>query len=134
MTSRNKIDKKNKSVTDRPTDGRTDKAGCRVACNVRPRDLLSYFPISFSVELYLSSSHFQDLLYNLFPLVAGNVTLPRLNVSMTRYPNLAIAEIVHKLIPSQIFVIPAKKDGGLASLSVDAKPTLIDAPLTDVAS
>ena len=52
------------------------------------------------------------MLYNLFPLIAGNVTLPRLNVTMTRYPNLAIAEIVHKLIPSQIFVIPAKKEGG----------------------
>ena len=32
MTCRNKIDKKSKSVTDQQTDGRTDKAGCRVAC------------------------------------------------------------------------------------------------------
>ena len=32
MTCRNKIDKKSKNVMDQQTDGRTDKAGCRVAC------------------------------------------------------------------------------------------------------
>ena len=32
MTYRNEIDEKSLSVTDSQTDGRMDKAGCRVAC------------------------------------------------------------------------------------------------------
>jgi len=80
----------------------------------------------------------QDLIYNLFPLVAGNVVLPRLNVTMTRYPNLALAETVHKLIPSHIFVIPAKKDGVSASSTPPPQPppavSISETSLTDVAN
>ena len=61
MTQRNKIDKKSKSVTDRqtnrPTDGWTDKAGCRVACTrlkrwnennaSRPEDRAKMYELGF---------------------------------------------------------------------------------------
>jgi len=61
------------------------------------------------MSLRLLPQDHQELVYNLFPLIAGNVNLPRLNVSMVRYPGSAITETIHKLIPSQIFILPVKK-------------------------
>lgn len=44
-----------------------------------------------------------QLKYNLVPLMPGNLILPRLQLNMTRYPDL-LASIVQKMLPTDIFV------------------------------
>nr|KAG5709256.1 hypothetical protein BaRGS_018008 [Batillaria attramentaria] len=43
------------------------------------------------------------LLYNFFPLVAGQVALPRLHVNMLRYPG-TMDDLVYSMLPSHIFI------------------------------
>ena len=44
-----------------------------------------------------------ELTYNLFPLVAGHVSLPKLHLNMLRYSGTMDA-IVQKMLPSHIFI------------------------------
>ncbi|XP_046561774.1 LOW QUALITY PROTEIN: trafficking protein particle complex subunit 11-like [Haliotis rubra] len=55
----------------------------------------------------LPHSEYQ-LMYNLFPLIAGHVTLPKLHVNMLRYPG-TMDEIVQKMLPTSIFIKPTGK-------------------------
>ncbi|ESO93952.1 hypothetical protein LOTGIDRAFT_209465 [Lottia gigantea] len=48
------------------------------------------------------------LKYNLFPLVAGHLALPKLHVNMVRYPN-TMDEIIQKMLPTHIFIRPLGK-------------------------
>lgn len=43
------------------------------------------------------------LLYNFFPLVAGQVALPRLHVNMLRYPG-TMDDLIYSMLPSHIFI------------------------------
>lgn len=43
------------------------------------------------------------LYYNFFPLVAGQVLLPRLHLDMMRYPG-TMDEIISKMLPTHIFI------------------------------
>lgn len=42
-------------------------------------------------------------MYNLFPLMAGHLLLPKLSVNMVRYPG-TIDPIVQKMLPSHVFI------------------------------
>lgn len=57
----------------------------------------------------LPNSSYQ-LKYNLVPLIPGNVNLPKLQINMTRYPDL-LASIVQKMLPADIFVQPRSRSG-----------------------
>lgn len=48
------------------------------------------------------------LLYNFFPLVAGQVALPRLHVNMLRFPG-TIDDLIYSMLPSHIFIRPVGK-------------------------
>ncbi|KAH9492652.1 THO complex subunit 2 [Bulinus truncatus] len=48
------------------------------------------------------------LYYNFFPLVAGQVTLPRLHLEMIRYPG-TMDDIINKMLPTHIFIRPIGK-------------------------
>ncbi|XP_025086483.1 trafficking protein particle complex subunit 11-like isoform X1 [Pomacea canaliculata] len=54
-----------------------------------------------------------QLLYNFFPLVAGQVVLPRLHVNMLRYPG-TMDDLVHSMLPSHIFIRPSGQRRALA--------------------
>ena len=43
------------------------------------------------------------LMYNFFPLVAGQVALPRLHVNMLRYPG-TMDDLIYSMLPSHIFI------------------------------
>ncbi|CAC5381345.1 TRAPPC11 [Mytilus coruscus] len=49
-----------------------------------------------------------NLMYNLFPLMAGHLLLPKLAVNMVRYPG-TIDPIVQKMLPSHVFIKPTGK-------------------------
>lgn len=49
-----------------------------------------------------------SLMYNLFPLLAGHLLLPKLSVNMVRYPG-TIDPIVQKMLPSHVFIKPTGK-------------------------
>ncbi|XP_041357008.1 trafficking protein particle complex subunit 11-like [Gigantopelta aegis] len=55
----------------------------------------------------LPGSDYQ-LWYNLFPLIAGQVGLPKLHVNMLRYPG-TMDEVVQKMLPNSIFIKPIGK-------------------------
>ena len=42
-------------------------------------------------------------MYNFFPLVAGQVALPRLHVNMLRYPG-TMDDLIYSMLPSHIFI------------------------------
>ena len=46
--------------------------------------------------------------YNLFPLVAGQVQLPRLHVDMMRCPG-TMDDVIHKMLPTHLFIRPNGK-------------------------
>ncbi|CAL1526811.1 unnamed protein product [Lymnaea stagnalis] len=46
--------------------------------------------------------------YNFFPLVAGQVSLPRLHLDMMRYPG-TMDDIINKMLPTHIFIRPNGK-------------------------
>lgn len=46
--------------------------------------------------------------YNLFPLVAGHVTLPKMHLNMLRFPG-KMDSIVQKMLPTHIFIKPLAK-------------------------
>ncbi|XP_076446039.1 trafficking protein particle complex subunit 11-like [Babylonia areolata] len=48
------------------------------------------------------------LMYNFFPLVAGQVALPRLHVNMLRYPG-TMDDLIYSMLPSHIFIRPVGK-------------------------
>ncbi|XP_052268585.1 trafficking protein particle complex subunit 11-like isoform X2 [Dreissena polymorpha] len=49
-----------------------------------------------------------ELTYNLFPLVAGHVSLPKMHLNMVRYSGTMDA-IVQKMLPSHVFIKPFGK-------------------------
>ncbi|KAL8612906.1 hypothetical protein ACOMHN_034983 [Nucella lapillus] len=48
------------------------------------------------------------LMYNFFPLVAGQVALPRLHVNMLRYPG-TMDDLIYSMLPSHLFIRPVGK-------------------------
>ncbi|KAK3084752.1 hypothetical protein FSP39_018278 [Pinctada imbricata] len=54
------------------------------------------------------------LTYNLFPLLAGHVSLPKLNLSMTRFPD-TVDSIVQKMLPTHIFIKDVNSMGNLST-------------------
>ncbi|XP_013379073.1 trafficking protein particle complex subunit 11-like [Lingula anatina] len=71
-----------------------------------------------SSELFMLSGHKQlhfrilpsskyKLNYNLYPLAPGHIPLPRLHLNMLRYPG-TMDDIVHKMIPSHVFIMVRK--------------------------
>jgi len=65
-----------------------------------------------SVRVLPGQEHKLD--YNLFPLVAGQVCLPRLHLDMSRYPG-TMDQIVNKMLPTHLFIRPNGKTAGAAS-------------------
>lgn len=49
-----------------------------------------------------------ELKYNLFPLVAGHVNLPKLNFTLIGYPD-PIDPVLQKMLPTHIFIKPCGK-------------------------
>jgi hypothetical protein len=52
------------------------------------------------------------LQYNLVPLIPGNVHLPLMHLNLTRYPD-TLPAIVHKMLPSQIFIQPRNRSSSI---------------------
>ena len=44
-----------------------------------------------------------EITYNLFPLVAGHVTLPKLHLNMLRFPG-KMDSVIQKMLPTHIFI------------------------------
>ncbi|BFZ15043.1 hypothetical protein BsWGS_18082 [Bradybaena similaris] len=59
-------------------------------------------------QFHILPSQEYKLYYNFFPLVAGQVLLPRLHLDMIRYPG-TIDEIIGKMLPTHIFIRPNGK-------------------------
>ncbi|XP_070572055.1 trafficking protein particle complex subunit 11-like isoform X1 [Ptychodera flava] len=55
-------------------------------------------------------SNSQKLTYNLYPLVPGYVKLPRLHISMPRYPGVA-DDLGGRMLPTHIFIKPQGREG-----------------------
>ncbi|WAR03659.1 TPC11-like protein [Mya arenaria] len=70
------------------------------------------FPQEIEVNMEASEAFMfsgnKQLTYNLFPLVAGHVSLPKLHLNMTRYAG-TMDPIVQKMLPSHIFIKPLGK-------------------------
>lgn len=49
-----------------------------------------------------------EMTYNLFPLVAGHVALPKMHLNMLRFPG-TMDPIVQKMLPSHVFIKPLGK-------------------------
>lgn len=55
------------------------------------------------MHMRILPSKSRTLTYDMYPLIAGSVALPKLSVSMARYPGVA-ESIVEKIIPSSVYV------------------------------
>ncbi|CAH1775669.1 unnamed protein product [Owenia fusiformis] len=60
------------------------------------------------MHLRILPSSSYKLEYNMYPLVAGYVTLPKLQLNMLRYPG-TMKDIIQSMLPSHIFIKPIGK-------------------------
>ena len=66
---------------------------------------LLFFP---QTQFRVLPSQEYKLHYNFFPLVAGQVALPRLHLDMMRYPG-TMDDIISKMLPTNIFIRVSQK-------------------------
>ncbi|CAG2258149.1 TRAPPC11 [Mytilus edulis] len=74
-----------------------------------------------------------NLMYNLFPLMAGHLLLPKLAVNMVRYPG-TIDPIVQKMLPSHVFIKPTGKtlSAGVGEKELQLQSIIYNTNPTDV--
>ncbi|KAJ8383086.1 hypothetical protein SKAU_G00038640 [Synaphobranchus kaupii] len=58
----------------------------------------------------------QEMLYNLYPLMAGYQSLPSLNINLLRFPGIN-SQLLRRYLPSRIFVKPQGRQADETSIA-----------------
>ncbi|XP_036407782.1 trafficking protein particle complex subunit 11 [Megalops cyprinoides] len=86
-----------------------------VEMSVEPSDAFMFSGLK-QVRLRILPGTEQEMLYNLYPLMAGYQSLPSLNINLLRFPGIS-SQLLRRFLPSRIFVKPQGRQADDTSIA-----------------